>query len=92
MHLGTRSYSFNNDCRRRNLYESKHEPPSGIANRLFAITQTLDDGGNKRIEIEFEVVAEEHGNGDQCLQSALRDYEVVVLEKILAAIDELRHL
>ncbi|KAM2218721.1 hypothetical protein TB2_017616 [Malus domestica] len=42
--------------------------------------------------MELEVVAGEHDGGGQCLQSALGDSEVVVLEKIQAVVDERPHL
>ncbi|KAM1417987.1 hypothetical protein ACFX1T_021352 [Malus domestica] len=42
--------------------------------------------------MELEVVAGKHGGGGQCLQSALGDSEVVVLEKIQALVDERCHL
>lgn len=74
------------------LHESEQESSGGVTNWLFGIPQAVDDSGNKRIEVKFEMLAGEHSGRGQSLKCALTDPEVVIFQEIQATIDERSNL
>lgn len=74
------------------LHEGEEEPTGSVTDRLLGVPKTLDNGGNKGIEVELEMVAGEDSCGGKRLKGALGNAEVVVFEQIHAAVDECCHL
>lgn len=74
------------------LHKSEKKAAGGVADGLLGITQALNASGDKRIEVQLEVLAGQDGGGGEGLKSALSDPKVVVLEEIQADVDERRRL
>ena len=61
------------------MHEREEEPSGSVADGLCGVTKALNNGGDESgVEVEFEVVAGEHGGGVQSLECAIGDSEVIV--------------
>jgi len=70
------------------LHESEQESSSSIPNRLFTITQPINNRRNKRVEMKLKMIAGENNGGSQSLKRTLRNAKTTILQEIQTTIDE----